>query len=97
MDKHQTYTYSPLEDPLTIRTVHLKSPAAGDELECTVNYGRLHELNYQCLSYVWGKPEKSHKIIVRDQESGVVMGYIPLTLNLYNALKDSVPNSPPVR
>lgn len=50
-------------------------------------YGQL-ELNYQCLSYVWGKPEKSHKIIVRDQESGVVMGYIPLTLNLYNALKD---------
>ena len=87
MDKSQTYAYSPLEGPLTIRAVQLLE-TQGEQLECFVNYGRLDELDYQCLSYVWGKSEKPYKIIVRDRESGVAVGHISLTLNLYNALKD---------
>jgi hypothetical protein len=87
MDRSRIYAYSPLEEPRTIRVVELLD-SSGDELDCSLIHGRVDKLKYQCLSYVWGKPDKPFKINVRDRGSGAIVGHIPVTLNLHNALQD---------
>jgi Heterokaryon incompatibility protein (HET) len=81
------YEYPPLEGHMVIRTVQLL-PRSGDNLECILGSGRLDQLEYQCLSYVWGRPQKPYRIVVRDKDSHKIVGFIPLTLNLYHALSD---------
>ncbi|KAI9678972.1 MAG: hypothetical protein M1822_007398 [Bathelium mastoideum] len=81
------YLYPPLKEHRDIRTIGLLN-TTGNDLECILHHGRLDGLQYKCLSYVWGKPEISSRIIVRDQDSSKILGYIPLTKNLYSALKD---------
>lgn len=70
-----------------IRTIELLN-SSGDELECIIDEGRLDDVQYQCLSYVWGDLEKPFRIKVRERDSREVLGYVPLTANLHDALKD---------
>ncbi|KAL9086348.1 MAG: hypothetical protein Q9165_007134 [Trypethelium subeluteriae] len=87
MDTTSPYEYPPLKEYKAIRTIELLD-TPDSSLECILNCGRLDKLQYKCVSYVRGKPEKAYRIIVRDRVSKEVLGHVPLTKNLHNALKD---------
>lgn len=58
-----------------------------DRIECSLNRIRYKEGGYQALSYVWGSLEKPYKACMVDH-SGTTVGFISLTTNLHNALRD---------
>lgn len=83
------YEYRPLE-PGQIRVLDLLS-RPGEELRC-----RLRHISITCsapaqhaaLSYVWGDASKPFWIPVISEEDDRVVGRIPLTVSLHNALQD---------
>jgi hypothetical protein len=83
-----TYKYKPLGVSST-RTVRLlKLHASGnDQLSCSIKHVKLRKAKYQALSYVWGAPEKPFRIHVTNDHDKT-LGYLPLTANLNNALRD---------
>jgi Heterokaryon incompatibility protein (HET) len=60
---------------------------SGDYLECSIDQIKFADGGFQALSYEWGNPEQTFKIIVRDTEQDDLTS-ISLTRNLLNALKD---------
>jgi hypothetical protein len=80
------YQFEPLSGPDQIRILQLHS-AKGGYLECSIKHIPYSQKGYEALSYVWGSGERPYRAIIRD-ESGQTQGYIPLTLNLRDALRD---------
>jgi hypothetical protein len=80
----KTYCYRPLEDPTSIRVVQLYTDTP--KLECSIRQVNLSDGEYQALSYEWGSNDSCFHIHVRNDGDGVE-AMIPLTTNLYNALK----------
>lgn len=58
-----------------------------DSLECSVSQIDLKDGGYQALSYEWGDREQQFHILVRGMDDEA-LGYIPLTKNLFDALRD---------
>lgn len=79
------YTYEPLLGPDNIRILQLHH--TNDRIECSIRQINVSDGDYQALSYVWGSPEKPFRAIVHS-EDGQIVGYVPLTANLKNALCD---------
>ena len=79
------YKYEPLHATDTVRVLELGSNQT--LLECQIKEISFVESGYQALSYVWGSLVKPSEALVRDQD-GSILGYIPLTANLENALRD---------
>jgi hypothetical protein len=65
----------------TIRVVRLKAGSPGDVIKCDLYYGRLSDLEFEALSYVWGVGLMPHTIHVAGKPFYV-------TSNLYSALKE---------
>lgn len=80
------YEYHPLSEADTIRILELESNSA-DNIECSLRVIRVAEGGYQALSYVWGSEEKPARALVRDA-GGKILGFIPLTANVYQTLQD---------
>lgn len=81
------YNYQPL-DPGYIRLLDLTSQP-GQELRCRLRHVKLdNRLPYVALSYVWGNPDTPFSIKVVDGPDRNVVGWIPLTASLQNALRD---------
>ncbi|CAI6335676.1 unnamed protein product [Periconia digitata] len=90
-----TFRYTPFpESPNFIRLLSFEmapSPAAGDgnDLFCTLaiqNPWKNH-IDYHCLSYCWGGEEKTHRIHIANSQDKSTYSTIPITNNLYRALK----------
>jgi hypothetical protein len=79
------YSYRPLNGSNTIRILRLFDCI--DRIECSIQQTSLSGNEYQALSYVWGSEERPYRAIVRD-ENRDILGYIPLTANLRDALCD---------
>jgi Heterokaryon incompatibility protein (HET) len=84
-NKIPKYVYEELEDDNKIRVVHLL--CTKDQIECSIRQIPWSEGGYQALSYVWGSEDRPFRAIILDND-GKSLGYIPLTLNLRNALCD---------
>jgi hypothetical protein len=56
-------------------------------LECSISEINLKDGGYQALSYEWGDPEQPFRILVRGTKHKA-LGYIPLTKNIFDALRD---------
>lgn len=77
-----TIGYHPLpQDGATIRILVLLPATSFDRsIRCQLAYERLSDVSYEALSYVWGDPSITQNITVDDQK-------MPVTINLYEALK----------
>jgi hypothetical protein len=84
-DVLRKYVYQPLEQLDHIRLLRLHM--VEDQIECTLVQVPLTEAKFEALSYVWGSEEKPFRAIIHDTR-GRDLGFIPLTNNLYNALRD---------
>lgn len=83
------YQYSALR-PGEIRILQLHSKlndVGSHDLWCSLSPAMPASTTYAALSYAWGSPEKVSKILVKDIDARP-NGWIPLTLNLDNALHD---------
>jgi hypothetical protein len=85
MDNENTYQYHSLEHQSSIRVLQLYSNTT--RLECSISQVNLSGGGYQALSYEWGPRDTSSHIHVQDDEDGGET-MIPLTTNLYNALRN---------
>lgn len=92
------YRYEPITKSGVIRVLDLDTNTK-DSLECSITQIKISEHRYQALSYEWGSEEKPFRILVyakksprrrsfRKTRSRRALGYISLTMNLHNALKD---------
>jgi hypothetical protein len=73
-------------DEIRILTLH---GITRGTIECSIQHITVSAGGYQALSYVWGSEERKSRAIVRSAEGkGKLLGYIPLTANLQNALHD---------
>ncbi|KAJ6007733.1 hypothetical protein N7540_011709 [Penicillium herquei] len=79
------YEFAPLNTPDEIRVLKLRPTRA--RLEVHIHHVSVSECNFEALSYVWGKPDQANYAIVCD-ESNKEIGWIPLTMNLGNAMSD---------
>jgi hypothetical protein len=81
------YNYEPLVGPHGIRVLVLKGTKTSIEIQ--LRHFAVSSCTYEALSYVWGDPSlaASSKATVLDSR-GNVAGWIPLTANLGNALRD---------
>jgi Heterokaryon incompatibility protein (HET) len=79
------YVYQPLERQDTIRVMRLWNTI--ERIECRIEHIPFSKGGYQALSYVWGDDSRPFHAIVRDGD-GQMLGYIPLTANLKNAICD---------
>lgn len=86
-DSVPMYKYQPLE-PGYIRVLDLTSQP-GQGLRCRLRHVKLDaRLPYVALSYVWGDPCTPFSIKVVEGPERSVVGWIPLTVSLQNALRD---------
>ena len=85
LDDIPRYSYEPLRGPDCIRVLHLHQTK--DRIECSIRQINVSDGGYQALSYVWGSSEKQFQAIVRN-ECDHILGYVPLTANLKDALED---------
>src|SRR6266496_3796183 len=79
------YDYRPLKSPNSIRTLDVHGTK--DLIACSIRHVEYTEGGYQALSYLWGSEERPHRAIVVDDQNRPI-GYIPLTQNLWNALRN---------
>lgn len=86
-DDIPVYSYPPLSGPDRIRTLELHATDT-DTIECVLREVDVLESGYQALSYVWGTDEKPARALVRDGPDGSTLGYIPLTANVHQTLRD---------
>jgi hypothetical protein len=79
---NNSYVYTSLIGTIdTIRVVRLKAGSRGDVIKCDLCCGRLSDLEFEALSYVWGVGLMPHTIHVAGKPFYV-------TSNLYSALKE---------
>ncbi|KAJ4297624.1 hypothetical protein N0V90_005517 [Kalmusia sp. IMI 367209] len=83
-DDQPTYAYPPLSGTDQIRVLEILPTKK--RIECRIRHTTFFEGAYHALSYVWGDPETKHQAMVID-ESGALLGGLPLTQNLVNALQ----------
>lgn len=83
------YAYRTIAGSGLIRVLNLHK-TRHNRLSCSIVHINLEEGGYQALSYEWGEPEQPFEILVHgtDEEHQEELGYIPLTKNLFKALKD---------
>ncbi|KAL5356011.1 heterokaryon incompatibility protein-domain-containing protein [Aspergillus floccosus] len=79
------YQYEPLTRPDEIRV--LKLSATKRRIEIHLLHVPVSSYKFEALSYVWGKPDQADKAIILDR-FGQEIGWIPLTMNLANAMCD---------
>jgi Heterokaryon incompatibility protein (HET) len=82
----QVYKYTPITGSGWARVLDLHK-SRFDDLECSITQINLEDGGYQALSYEWGKQEQLFQVLIRGTEHEE-LGYIPLTKNLFDALKD---------
>jgi hypothetical protein len=83
----QPYVYQPLEkDNNQIRILHLEQNRNEYPLRCRIEHVNVDSADFTALSYVWGQPDLDFSIQVLT--SWKESRFLPLTLNLWNALHD---------
>ena len=70
------FKYGPALQKNQIRLLGLASGERGSCIESKLDTKPIGDVKYNALSYVWGSPERTHKIICNDQQMAV-------TANLY--------------
>ena len=85
MEPLSSYTYSPLPTPGHIRVLEILP--THERIECRLRNIPHSGGGYYALSYVWGDPATPHQAAIVD-EKGTVLGGLPLTQNLANAIRD---------
>ena len=83
------YTYQPLEYKHHVRLLRLHQ--VQEQIECSLKEIPLADTEsdskFEALSYAWGSEEKPFHAVIHDTR-GPSLGYIPLTRNLHDALRD---------
>ncbi|KAJ5721342.1 uncharacterized protein N7483_009276 [Penicillium malachiteum] len=79
------YDFTALNEPDEIRVLKLRPTRT--RLEVHIYHVSVSECKFEALSYVWGKPDQANYAVVCD-ESDTEIGWIPLTMNLGNAMSD---------
>lgn len=87
----KSYEYSALQGPTWVRLLSL-APGIGDEVSCNIQHVDLDTApEYEALSYVWGSPEKSCRLVVQQVSTGSSQTspcQLNITASLYTALRD---------
>jgi hypothetical protein len=79
----ELYQYRPLTHGKRIRLLYLRPGSGDDPLRGTLEDVDINSgADYSAISYAWGSPEKPQKIELGQGK------HTPLTLSLFNALKD---------
>ncbi|KAK0621020.1 heterokaryon incompatibility protein-domain-containing protein [Immersiella caudata] len=86
VDDLPPYKYEQLTNPGQIRVLQLHM-TKGDVIDLELKPVQHSDGGYQALSYVWGSEDKPFRATVHNG-TGAALGYIPLTLSLFNALRD---------
>ncbi|KAK4097693.1 hypothetical protein N658DRAFT_500207 [Parathielavia hyrcaniae] len=74
------YSYDPLPVFHSFRTLELLPGSGDDSLRCNLRVHVNETVDYEIISYVWGKPEKSHSIRVNGKRMAI-------TANLHAVLR----------
>ncbi|CAH0045575.1 unnamed protein product [Clonostachys solani] len=82
MEATQTYKYTALSGPRTIRVLRLSGGSTDKVFAELIETNLDHSCPYEAISYAWGKDAKSHILNLRGGSP------IKITESLYHALKD---------
>lgn len=80
-ESHVPYIYQPLNHEDSIRLLKVYLGPNDSPLVCDIVEVRRTEADYEALSYVWGPPTFTHRILEKASRS-----YVPITENLFYAL-----------
>lgn len=88
--KGTTYTYTPLESPRHIRVIDLRPSAIyAAPLRFSFAHIELSQArgSYEAISYVWGKPKRTHPVYLKDGAHLKDKSHILVTSNFDEVLR----------